>query len=108
MRKVTKEDEKYLTELSLKEGNYKCELFMDGESRKNSTANPTDDYGELSAFVFGNDEKMLHNNNFYMDNIIVLKKGIHLDEAKVLYDSIDQEAEKIIPDLPNVRCKIFI
>ena len=106
MRKVTKEDEKYLTELSLKEGNYKCELFMDGESRKNSTANPTDDYGEFSAFEFGNDEKMLHNNNFYMDNIIVLKKGIHLDEAKVLYDSIDQEAEKIIPDLPNVRCKI--
>ena len=106
MRKVTKEDEKYLTELSLKEGNYKCELFMDGESRKNSTANPTDDYGEFSAFEFGNDEKMLHNNNFYMDNIIVLKKGIHLDEAKVLYDSIDQEAEKIIPDLPNVRCKL--
>jgi len=46
MRKITKEEEKYLTELSLKEGDYKCELFMDGESRKNSTASPRDYYGE--------------------------------------------------------------
>jgi hypothetical protein len=71
MRKVTKEDEKYLTELSLKEGNYKCELFIDGESRKNSTANPKDNYGEFSAFEFPNDEPMMHNSNFYMDNVII-------------------------------------
>jgi hypothetical protein len=106
MRKVTKEDEKYLTELSLKEGNYKCELFIDGESRKNSTSNPKDNYGEFSAFEFPNDEPMMHNSNFDMDNVIVLKKGIKLDEAKILYESIDQEAEIIIPDIPNVRCKI--
>ena len=106
MRKVTKEEEKYLTELSLKEGDYKCELFMDGESRKTSTASPRDDYGELSAFVFGNDDNVKHNINFYMDDIIVLKKGINISEAKILYESIDQEAEIVIPDMPNVRCKI--
>ena len=41
-----------------------------------------------------------------MDNIIVLKKGINISEAKILFESIDQDAEIIIPDIPNIRCKI--
>ena len=106
MRKIKKEEEKYLEDLNLKEGDYKCELFIDGESRKNTTANIRDDYGELSAFKFGNDDNMKHNANFYMDNIIVLKKGINITEAKILFDSIDQEAVIVIPDIPNERCKI--
>ena len=106
IQKVTKEDEQYLEELSLKEGDYKCELFIDGESRKNTTASPNDNYGELTAFDFGNDEEMKHNMNFYMDNIIVLKKGINISEVKTLFESIDQEAVIVIPDIPNLRCKI--
>ena len=104
MRKVKKEDEEYLSELSLKEGDFKCELFIDGTSRKNTTADIRDDYGELSAFNL--DNNMKHNDNYYMDNIIVLKRGINIDEAKILFESIDQEAEIIIPDMTNQRCKI--
>ena len=106
MRKVTKDDEKYLTELDLKEGNYKTELFIDGESRKNATADIMDDYGELNGFDFDLGEKLHHNGNFYIDNIIVLKKGINITDARKLYDSIDQEAVIVIPDIPNERCKI--
>ena len=102
-RKVTKDDERYLTELNLKEGSYKCELFIDGESRKNTSASPVNDYGEFSAFEFGNSQ---HNNNFFLDNAIVLKKGITLKEAKILFESIDQEAIIITPDIPNTRCRI--
>ena len=107
MRKVNKDDEKYLNELNLKEGDFKCELFIDGESRKNSTANPGDYYGEFSAFNFDYDEKnKQHNDNFYFDNIIVLKKGENINEVKILYESIDQKAVIVIPDLKNERCKI--
>ena len=106
MRKVTLEDEPYLTELNLREGNYKTELFIDGESRKNATADLVSDYGELSAFSFELGDKMKHNGNFYIDNIIVLKKGINITEAEILFDSIDQEAAVVIPDIPNERCKI--
>ena len=106
MRKVTKEDEQYLTELNLKEGQYKSEFFIDGESRKNSTAYPSDNYGDLQAFDFGNDSEMKHNSNYFIDNIIVLKKGINITEVKILYESIDQEAPIVIPDIPSERCKI--
>ena len=103
-RKVTKEDVAYLDELSLKEGDYKCELFIDGTSRKNTSAYIRDDYGNFSAFDFNDD--LNQNPNFYIDNIIVLKKGININEAKILFESIDQEAEIIIPNMPNKRCKI--
>ena len=106
MRKITKDDEKYLNELSLKDGDFKCELFIDGESRKNSSAKSNDYYGEFSAFDFDFSEKLKHNSNFYIDNAIVLKKGINISEAKILFESIDQDAPIVIPDLPNERCKI--
>ena len=73
LRKVTKEDEKYLTELNLKEGDFKSEIFIDGESRKNATGSIRDDYGELNAFDFDNNNKMMHNTNYFIDNVIVLK-----------------------------------
>ena len=41
-----------------------------------------------------------------MDNIIVLKKGINISEVKTLFESIDQEAVIVIPDIANLRCKI--
>ena len=64
-----------VNELSLKDGDFKCELFIDGESRKNSSAKSNDYYGEFSAFNFDYDEKnKQHNGNLYFDNIIVLKK----------------------------------
>ena len=106
MRKISKDEEQYLSDLSLKEGDYKCELFIDGESRKNATADIREDYGNLSAFNFDFSEKMIHNGNFYLDNVIVLKKGINLNEAKILFESIDQDAKIVIPDIPNERCKI--
>ena len=106
IRKVSKDDEKYLTELNLKEGHYKSELFIDGESRKNSTADLREDYGEFRAFEFYNGNKAQHNANYFIDNIIVLKKGINITEAKILFESIDQEAVIVIPDIPNERCKI--
>ena len=106
IRKVSKDDEKYLTELNLKEGHYKSELFIDGESRKNSTADLREDYGEFRAFEFYNGNKTQHNANYFIDNIIVLKKGINITEAKILFESIDQEAVIVIPDIPNERCKI--
>ena len=106
MRKIKKEEEKYLNELSLKEGDYKCELFIDGESRKNSTADLREDYGKFSAFNFSNSEEMKSNENYYLDNVIVLKRGINISEAKILFESIDQEAIIVIPDIPNKRCKI--
>ena len=34
MRKINKVDEKYLYEINLKEGNFKYELFINGESSK--------------------------------------------------------------------------
>ena len=105
LRKVTKEDEKYLTELNLKEGEFKSEVFIDGESRKNSTGNIMDDYGELNAFDLSNNSQMSHNTNYFIDNIIVLKKGINITEAKILYESIDQEVTGT-PVLLNERCKI--
>ena len=105
LRKVTKEDEKYLTELNLKEGDFKSEVFIDGESRKNSTGNIMDDYGELNAFDLSNNSQMSHNTNYFIDNIIVLKKGINITEAKILYESIDQEVTGT-PVLLNERCKI--
>ena len=43
---------------------------------------------------------------FYFDNIIVLKKGVNINEVKILYESIDQKAVIVIPDLKNERCKI--
>ena len=106
MRKIKKEEEEYLTELNLKEGDYKCELFIDGESRKNTTADIRGDYGELNAFDFYNGDEMKHNTNYYIDNIIVLKKGINITDVKILFESIDQEAVIVLPDLPNERCKI--
>ena len=106
MRKVTKEDEQYLAELNLKEGDFKSEIFIDGESRKNSTGDIRDDYGELNAFDFIYNSKMTHNANYFIDNIIVLKKGITITEVKILYESIDQEAVIVIPDIPSERCKI--
>ena len=59
MRKITKDEEQYLTDLSLNEGDFKCELFIDGESRKNTTADIREDYGNLSAFNFDFSEKMI-------------------------------------------------
>ena len=106
LRKVEKEDEDYLTELNLKEGDFKCELFIDGESRINTTGNINNDYGNLRAFDFASGDEAKHNTNFYIDNIIVLKKGINITEAKIFFDSIDQEAIIVIPDIPNERCKI--
>jgi hypothetical protein len=69
MRKVNKDDEKYLNEINLKLGDFKCELFIDGESRKNSTANPGDYYGEFSAFKFDYDEKI---NNITVIFILII------------------------------------
>ncbi len=72
MRKVNKDDEKYLSEINLKEGDFKCELFIDGESRKNSTANPGDYYGEFSAFNFDYDEKNKQHNIMVIFILIIV------------------------------------
>ena len=82
------------------------EYFFDGMSRKNFSGGFMDDYGNLTVFEFFYDETKTCNDNFYIDEMMIFNKRLKKDEINILYEFIDQEAEKIIPKVSSVICKI--
>jgi len=82
------------------------EFFFDGMSRKNISGGILDDFGNLTVFSFSEDERMIGNDNFYIDEMMIFNKSLKKEEVKVLYDLIDQEAERVIPKVASVDCKI--
>ena len=89
-----------------KVGDVMGEFFFDGMSRKNFSGGLLDDYGNLTVFSFSEDEKMIGNDNFYIDEMMIFNKSLKKEEVKVLYDLIDQDSEKVIPKVSSTICKI--
>ena len=82
------------------------EFFFDGMSRKNFSGELLDDYGNLTVFRFSEDESINNNGEFFIDEMMIFNKSLKPKEVKILYELIDQEAEKIIPKVSSVICKI--
>ena len=80
-----------------KVGDVMGEFFFDGMSRKNFSGGLLDDYGNLTVFSFSEDDTKTSNNNYFIDEMMIFNKSLKKEEVKVLYDLIDQDAEKVIP-----------
>ena len=89
-----------------KVGDVMGEYFLDGMSRKNFSGGFLDDYGNLKVFSFAGDETKDSNENFFIDEMMVFNKSLKREEVQTLYELIDQEAEKVIPKVSSVDCKI--
>ena len=89
-----------------KVGDVMGEFFLDGVSRKNFSGGLLNDYGNLTVFDFSKDETKTSNDNFYIDEMMIINRRLKKDEVKILYEYIDQEAEKIIPKVSSVICKL--
>ena len=89
-----------------KVGDVMGEFFLDGISRKNFSGALLNDYGNLTVFDFSTDESKTSNDNFYIDEMMIIDKRLKKEEINVLYEFIDQEAEKIIPKVSSVVCKL--
>lgn len=81
------------------------EFFLDGISRKNFSGGLLNDYGNLTVFDFAKDENKTSNDNFFIDEMMIINKRLKKDDIDILYQFIDQEAEKIIPKVSSVICK---
>ena len=86
-------------------GDVMGEFFLDGISRKNFSGGLLNDYGNLTVFDFANDENKTSNDNFFIDEMMIINKRLKKDDIDILYQFIDQEAEKIIPKVSSVICK---
>ena len=82
------------------------ELFFDGMSRKIFTGGLLDDYGNLTVFDFSEDETKISNDYFYIDEMMIFNKRLNKEEINTFYELIDQEAEKVIPKVSSVICKL--
>ena len=89
-----------------KVGDVMGEFFFDGMSRKNFSGELLNDYGNLTVFNFAEDDSKTSNDNFFIDEMMIFNKSLKRDEINTLYELIDQEAEKIIPKVSSVICKI--
>ena len=89
-----------------KVGDVMGEFFLDGMSRKNFSGELLNDYGNLTVFSFSEDDTKTSNDDFYIDEMMIFNKRLRRDEIKTLYEFIDQEAEKVIPKVSSVICKI--
>ena len=89
-----------------KVGDVMGEYFLDGMSRKNFSGAFLDDYGNLTVFSFAEDDTKISNDNFFIDEMMIFNKSLKREEIQVLYDLIDQEAEKVVPKVSSVICKI--
>ena len=89
-----------------KVGDVMGEFFLDGMSRKNFSGGFLENYGNLTVFSFTDDETKISNDNFFIDEMMVFNKSLKKEEIQILYDLIDQEAEKVIPKIAPVDCKI--
>ena len=81
------------------------EFFFDGMSRKNFSGGFMDDFGNLTVFRFYDDGSKIANDNFFIDEMMIFNKSLKLEDVKVLYGLIDQEAERVIPKITSVICK---
>ena len=89
-----------------KVGDVMGEFFFDGMSRKNFSGGLLNDYGNLTVFSFTEDDTKVSNDNFFIDEMMIFNKSLKKEEVKVLYDLIDQDAEKVIPKVASVDCKM--
>ena len=105
VQKILNEDD-LLYIKNKKVGDVMGEYFLDGMSRKNFTGGFLDDYGNLTVFSFADDETKDSNENFFIDEMMVFNKSLKREEVQTLYELIDQEAEKVIPKVSSVDCKI--
>ena len=113
---VTEDELPYLNQTIFKIGTTKVELLFDGSTRKNITGKWLDDYGDLTVFKFNsrfqNKNGVLanvntDNKNWYIGNILVIKKPLTLNEINIIYNNIDQEADVVLPDVSSKnRCHI--
>ena len=101
---LTEEDLIYIKDQKV--GDVMGEFFFDGMSRKNFTGELLDDYGNLTVFDFSEDDTKTSNDHFYIDEMMIFNKSLKRDEINILYELIDQDAEKIIPKVSSVICKI--
>ena len=101
---LDEEDLKYIE--GKKVGDVMGEYFLDGMSRKNFTGGLMDDYGNLTVFDFAEEEDKIHNDNWFIDEMMVFEKRLTPNEVNTLYNIIDQEAEKIVPKVDSQICKI--
>ena len=101
---LTEEDLQYIKDKKV--GDVMGEFFLDGMSRKNFSGGLLDDYGNLTVFDFSENERFEDNDNFYIDEMMIFYKRLKKEEIQILYELIDQEAEKIIPKVSSVICKI--
>ena len=105
VQKILNEDD-LLYIKNKKVGDVMGEYFLDGMSRKNFSGGFLDDYGNLTVFSFADDETKDSNENFFIDEMMVFNKSLKREEVQTLYELIDQEAEKVIPKVSSVDCKI--
>ena len=101
---LTEEDLQYIKDKKV--GDVMGEFFLDGMSRKNFSGGLLDDYGNLTVFDFSENERFEDNDNFYIDEMMIFNKRLKKEEIQILYELIDQDAEKIIPKVSSVICKI--
>ena len=105
VQKILDEDDlKYIKDKKV--GDVMGEYFLDGMSRKNFSGGLLNDYGNLTVFDFSKNETKTSNDNFYIDEMMIFNKRLKQEEINILYELIDQDAEKIIPKVSSVICKI--
>lgn len=90
----------------IKAGDVFYEVFYDDVSKKNVTTTLLDDYGELLGWELSNSTRMVDNENFYMGHVIVLKRGIKLNEVILLNSTVVQPTKEIIPVTKDRRCNM--
>ena len=105
VQKILNEDDlKYIKDHKV--GDVMGEFFFDGMSRKNFSGGLLNDYGNLTVFRFSEDETKTSNDQFFIDEMMIFNKSLKQKEINILYELIDQEAEKVIPKISSVICKI--
>ena len=101
---LTEDDLKYIKDKKV--GDVMGEYFIDGMSRKNFTGGLLNDYGNLTVFEFSKDDTKTSNDDFFIDEMMIFNKRLKQEEIKTLYELIDQDAEKVIPKVSSVICKM--
>ena len=80
VQKILEEDD-LLYIKDKKVGDVMGEFFFDGMSRKNFSGGILDDFGNITVFSFSEDEKMIGNDNFYIDEMMIFNKSLKKEEV---------------------------